>query len=257
MHFLYGYDIVKDSISINPEQAAVVRQIFADYIGGEGGTLIARKLNERGIPAPQGGLWNPGRIAGIIQNEKFTGNSLLQKKFTADHLTKKQVRNIGQLPQYYAEGTHTAIIDMATFEQAKAVREQRRQHFKCEDTSQNRYPFTGKIICEQCGKHYKRKKAVGCFHWQCASFLQDGKAACAAKQIPEETLYEVCKEFNLDDIAEIRVPGNNRLVLVFYDGRRSERTWQDRSRRESWTEEMRQTARERVQKQHAERREAQ
>lgn len=52
----------------------------------------------------------------ILKNEKYLGNALLQKKYTADHLTKRLVRNHGELAQYYVEGTHDAIIDTDTYE---------------------------------------------------------------------------------------------------------------------------------------------
>jgi hypothetical protein len=164
------------------------------------------------------------------------------------------------MTQYFVEETHPAIIDEVTFEKAKQIREERAIHFKAKDTSPNTYPFSGKILCEYCGKNYQRKKAVGKFNWQCSTFLREGKAVCPAKQIPESTLMAVTAEvlglaeFDEDvfknRISEIRVPGDNRLAFFFSDGRIVNREWQDRSRRESWTEEMKQAARERALLQH-------
>lgn len=225
LRFLYGYDIKKGVIKINPEQSRVVRIIFDDYIGGMGATLIARKLNDMEIPAYCGGRWSATRVNDIIRNEKFIGDALLQKTFISDHLTKKSVSNKGQLPQYYAENVIPAIIDRATFEAAQILRTERGEHFNAKDNSANRYLFTGKIVCENYGKNYKRKKGVGCFYWQCSTFLQDGKAYCPAKQIPEGTLYAATAEalglaeFDAavfaEHIAEIRVPKHNKLVFVF------------------------------------------
>jgi len=56
------------------------------------------------------------------------------------------------------------------------------------------YPFTGKILCENCGKHYKRKIANGKHYWQCATFLELGKNECHAKQIPDEILTALALE---------------------------------------------------------------
>jgi len=178
---------------------------------------------------------------------------MLQKKFTTDHLTKKRLRNHGERPRYFARETHPAIIDEETFEAVRRIREDRAAHFNAGDHSRNAYPFSGKILCGHCGKHYKRAKGVGKFNWQCSTFLQEGKAHCAAKQAPEETLMAVAAEvlglaaFDetvfKNSISEIRIPGGNRLVFVFSDGATVERVWQDRSRRESWTEEMREAAR--------------
>lgn len=257
LRFIFGYDIEKSMVAINEEQAAIVRMIFEDYIGGMGGSLIAKKLREMGIPALRGGTWNAERVIALIKNEKYTGNALLQKKYVADHLTKKEVWNKGRLPQYYAEDTHPAIIDMETFEMAREIMERRRSHSKNKkDVTPPRYPLTGKIVCERCGKRYKRKKAVDKWHWQCSTFLQEGKAVCPAKQVPEETLMAVTAEvlgltaFDeavfADRIAEIQVPEANRLVFVFYDGQKVERTWADRSRADSWTDDMKQAASDRM-----------
>ena len=112
--------------------------------------------------------------------------------------------------------------------------------------------FTGRIVCCQCGKRYQRKVTRSEVAWNCATFLRLGKAYCQTKQIPEEILKQetaavlgLC-EFNeavFDErIAEIRVPAFNHLIFVFRDGTQTERVWQDKSRRESWTDEMKEQA---------------
>ena len=261
----YGYDIRKDSIEIIEDQATVVRKVFENYIGdgtpegGMGVTLIARKLNKLGIPAYNGGMWHSSVLTALLKNEKLTGNALLQKSFVSDHLTKRQVQNIGQLPQYYAEGTHPAIIDQATFEKAQTIMAQRAEHFSIRKGGKKMvYPFTGKILCDSCGMNYQRKTTLGRPSWQCGTFLKHGKDHCPAKQVPEGTLLSVAAEvlglaeFNAEAfsarIAQIRISEANRLVFVFCDGRTEDRVWKDRSRSESWTDDMRQTARERQQR---------
>ena len=189
----------------------------------------------------------------LLQNEKVTGNALLQKKYTTDHISKKQKRNKGEKTSYFAEGTHPPIISTEIFETAERIRRERAVRFNAQDTSKNTYPFSSIIHCGHCGKKYKRKKGVGKFYWQCATFLQEGKTVCPAKQIPEKTLQAVAAEvlglakFDAmvfkSKISEIRVPGDNRLAFVFSDGSIAHREWQDRSRRESWTAEMREAAR--------------
>jgi DNA invertase Pin-like site-specific DNA recombinase len=253
LSFMYGYQIKKGKIKIDPKQAEVIRMIFNDYINGMGGSLIAKKLHEMKIPALHGGKWSVKYIIAIIQNEKYTGNALLQKTYIKDHLTKAQVWNRGVLPQYYVEGTHPAIIDMATFEKAKVILESRRKHYNTKDTSKNRYPFSGIIRCTNCGRNYKRKTTKGKVSWQCSTFLEKGKSSCHAKQIPEGTLYaESAEVLGLDafdaevfkmHITEIRVPEFNHLVFVFHDGHTVEKVWKDRSRSESWNDAMREDAR--------------
>ena len=137
-----------------------------------GTAKISKRLNEQGVPAMLGGRWSATRIGDIIGNEKVTGNALLQKFFSTDHLTKKQKINRGEKPRYFVEGTHPAIIDTATFETARRICQERGAHINAADNSKNAYPFTGKILCENCGKRYKRKKAVKIFTWQCSTFLQ-------------------------------------------------------------------------------------
>ena len=120
------------------------------------------------------------------------------------------------------------------------------------------YPFTGMIVCGNCGARYRRKTTNGRVAWNCTTFLCDGKAACHTKQIPESILYELTNDalgldaFDADvfkaAIKEIRVPAFNHVVFVFNDGHEVERVWQDRSRSESWTDEMREKAREHAQK---------
>ncbi|PYG85717.1 DNA invertase Pin-like site-specific DNA recombinase [Ruminiclostridium sufflavum DSM 19573] len=257
LRFMFGYRIEKGEVEVDPETADIVRMIFEDYIDGMGGSLIAKKLREMGVPALRGGTWNAERVVAIIKNEKYTGNALLQKKYVSDHLTKKEVWNKGRLPQYYSEDTHPAIIDMETFEMAQEIMERRRNRFgNKKDVTPNKYPFSGKIVCESCGKNYKRKVTAGKPYWQCSTFLQDGKDYCHAKQIPEDILHTVTAaalglavfetEAFTDRIAEIRVPEANKLVFVFHDGRFVERVWHDRSRADSWTDEMKQAARDRM-----------
>jgi len=235
---MYGYDYKNGKITINEEQAAVIRLMFEWYIGGLGMTAIAHRLNAQGIPACMGGKWNPTRLGEILGNEKMTGNTLLQKKYSADYLTKKQKTNRGEKPQYFSEATHPAIIGIDIFETAKRIRRERAAHFNAKDNSENTYPFSGKIICGYCGKKYKRKKGVGRFYWHCSTYLQEGKATCPAQQIPEDILLKIADA----DFKEIRVPKPNTIILVMPDGSEAERLWQHKSRRESWTDEMKAAA---------------
>jgi DNA invertase Pin-like site-specific DNA recombinase len=278
LRFLYGFDVEKGNISINGEQAAVVRQIFADYLAGFGGAKIAQRLNAAGVPAYGGGQWDARRILDLVRNEKLAGEAVLQKTFVADHLTKKQIRNRGQLPKYHVEGALPAIVSPAAFAAAQEIRAERAGKFKARDVSANRYPFSEKITCGLCGKHYRRRQkkrgprkdfslwgkgaareqttfphglcaetegADFVATWQCAAFLEKGKAACGAKQIPEEILYALTAGLGgVENITEIRALPENRLCFVLKDGTEAARTWQDRSRRESWTPEMREKARE-------------
>ena len=260
LRFLYGYQITRGKIEINPVQAAVVANIFHHYIGGMGCMRIAKTLNFLKVPSFSGRPWNMHQILFTLKNEKYTGNALLQKSVIVDHLTKKKVKNAGQLPKYYAKGTHPAIIDMDTFQCAQKILAERGEKFAPNQMAAKTYIFSGYIQCGICGKNYRRKHtAVGTKYekvvWICTTFNTLGKTACNSKQIPESILQAKAAEalgltvfdetIFADKVAEIRVPSPDKLVFVFRDGRRAEVSWQNRSRRESWTEEMKQTARER------------
>ena len=121
-----------------------------------------------------------------------------------------------------------------------------------------RYAFTGKIVCGNCGKHFQRKTTKGRISWLCSTYLEHGKSACPAKQIPEETILRAAAdalgqehfdatEFNRR-IERIEVPEPNRFIFIFFNGDSIEYDWAHRSRSESWTDEMKQAARERDQK---------
>lgn len=251
---MYGYHITKDGISVNEEEATVVRGVFDDYLNGKGYSAIARRLRNENATTMKGGAWTVCRVSEILANEKYAGNALLQKEFIADHLTKKKLPNKGSLPMYFAEGTHDAIISPDTFEKAREIRESRAQAAK-PHTPTERYPFSGMIRCPVCGKNYRRRICRGKAVWNCSTFLSYGKGACFGKQVPEDTLISLTAEvlgINAFDestfrkqIAELIATTPNRVICVFKDGRCLESEWKDRSRGESWTVEMRSTAAER------------
>lgn len=253
LRFMFGYRIDKGEVEIDPELATIVMMIFKDYIGEMSGGKIAEKLKMMNIPRPFGGEWCSERVIEIIKNEKYTGNALLQKKYVADHLSKKLVHNNGQLPKYYAECTHPAIIDQETFDKAQAVLNSRRLKNKTKSGPCSRYPFSSLLQCGLCGKKYKRKDRKGKVAWYCSTFLQKRKAACPSKQVPESVLYSLSagvlglKEFNAEvfrkEIAEILVPEPGKLIFVLHDRHTVEKLWQHKSRSECWTIEMRDTVR--------------
>lgn len=253
LRFMYGYKVARGSVMIDPNQAATVRMIFDDYINGMGGGMIAKKLTKMGIPPLRSDKWTADSVMAIIKNEKYTGHAVLMKKFVKDHLEKKLVINKGELPKYVARDTHPAIIDEATFEMAKEILDIRRSLSRVITDNRNRYPFSGMIVCGHCGKKYKRKALGGSVVWKCSTYLNKGKDVCPARQIPDSVLYEMSAEVlnqtNFDEkrfkdeISEILVHTDQRLVFFFRDGRKIEKFWHKKSRSESWTTQMREAAR--------------
>ncbi|MEA5013427.1 MAG: recombinase family protein [Candidatus Limiplasma sp.] len=249
---IFGYRIHRGTFSIIPEEATIVQMIFADYLSGMGRNAIYRKIVARGIPTKTGQNWSDSTLDEVLRNEKYVGDLLLQKGFREDHLTKKDRRNRGELPQYYVRDHHEPIIARADFDRVQAMLKARGEYFHPYEYQPTDYPFRGKLICGNCGKAYNRKTTLGKVAWKCATYLQLGKAYCHAKQIPEDILMDTTasvlglSEFDETvfraQIQEIRVPAFNHLVYVFKDGTEETRVWQDKSRRDSWDESMRQQA---------------
>ena len=232
-----------------------MREIFDRVIAGETFGAISRDLNKRGIPGALGGKWCVQRIHDIVANEKYMGNAMLQKHYRNNHLEKKKCRNTGELPMFYAEETHPAIIDKDTFAAAQTVLKKNHEAAKDRPFPQ-KSEFTGKIYCPLCRKNYKRNTSNGSIGWNCSTYLSQGKAYCHGKKIPDATLQVVCAEvLGIEDynstvfdtlIDRIEVPEDNHLRFIFKDGRTEERTWAAYSRRDSWTAEMKQAAAERT-----------
>lgn len=258
---MLGYKRTADgSLEIIPEEAVIVRRIFSDYLSGIGKLKIANTLNEERISTINGCTWTPEDIRRILQNEKYAGNMLLQKSYRENHITKKCRKNNGELPQYYVEESHEPIIEPKIFELVQGLIKTRSDKFTEEKTTAT-YPFTGKIKCGCCFKNYRRKTTATGVVWICSTYNTKGKKHCPkSKQIPEEKLYTACcevlglSEFDENifksEIQQIIVPAPNRIKFIFQGGTKKTVEWQDRSRSESWTEDMRKIAGERSKKWH-------
>lgn len=258
---MLGYRLIDGVLQIIPEEAAVVKMIFADYLAGMGKIAIAKKLDRLGVPPMRGNVWRKSTIMRILRNEKYTGDMLLQKTFNPDYMSKKSVENRGELPQYYVENSHEPIIDKETFRQVQQEMCRRAKAIGMIEKSSIVYSFTSLIRCGLCGKFYRRKianagskyaKAV----WICGTFNERGKSACPSRQIPEDILIEktavVLNKAEFDHntlsayLTEIVVSAPDQLTYVFKDDHTEVITWQNRSRRDSWTDEMKQAAREKT-----------
>ena len=244
---MLGYRYHNGTLVIEPREAEIVRRIFREYLSGKGVVTIANGLNADGIVTRYGNQWHKRSVTCVLQNYAYTGNLLLQTTFRENHLTKRSMPNDGQLPKYHAKGTHEPIISMEDFTAVQAEIEKRSaKHASKGKNYAARYPFSGLIVCGNCGKHYRRKITASGPVWICSTFNQQGKAACPSKQIPEPALLALTTDMALSDLTEICAENGNRLVFRFRDGSESVKRWQDRSRAESWTPEMREAARQKA-----------
>ena len=138
---------------------------------GMGKNGIARELNRRGIPAKDGGIWHESVVHTILRNEKYQGDLLLQKQYRVDHLSKIDRPNLGELPQYLVRDDHEAIVSREVFEEVQQSIRERAAAFPEGHGVRAHYPFSQRLICGHCGKHYKRRVNSGKIAWQCLSLI--------------------------------------------------------------------------------------
>ena len=253
---LLGYRYKDGKYVIQPEEAETVRRIFELYLSGHGCLAIAKILNAEGRVTRHGNKWYYNAIQKIIRNDTYTGNLTLQKTFREDHISKRVLINHGELPKYYAEETHEAIIDQETFDKVQSEIARRAASRKKLPEHRSVYPFTGKLTCAICGKNYHRKINARGPIWICPTYDHYGKSTCASKQISEDILLSVSakilelSEFDAvvfdEKVSGIQVCPGNKLIYRMSDGTEQEIVWKDRSRRESWSTEMKEKARQKT-----------
>ena len=161
---------------------------------GMGTERIARQLNGEGIPTKRNGNWTGTTIRGMVKNEKYTGDVLLQKTFTDEHFNRKV--NQGELDQYLIENHHEAIITHADFEAANRMLEYQASQKNVAAGSRkylNRYPFSGKIECMECGDTFKRRIHTSTHSkyiaWCCSTHIKN-KDECSMLFIREERIHQ-------------------------------------------------------------------
>jgi len=159
-----GYDKdEKGNLIINKEQAKLVRRIYQDYLDGYGFKRIATQFEQEKISKWDGTFkWNYSHIKRILTNEKYKGDALLQKTYTVDFLSKKRAVNDGDVPQYYVENSHPAIVDRDTWEAFRTEMVRHREYADKHgldkiDHANDKQPLSGRIICGHCSKAYWRK----------------------------------------------------------------------------------------------------
>ena len=185
----YGYVLENGKLKISEPEAEVVRQIFAWYLDGYGVQQIMQMLNEAGIPTSKHlEKWGKAHVRYILDNEKYTGDSVYQKNYTADTVPFRVKKNYGQMPMYYVSGTHEGIIPKEIFEKAQALTNARKQAIPY--TKMQYYPLTRKLICPYCGKKFGRtaKKRIRVF-WICATHHKSAES-CPNPAVEEYVIYE-------------------------------------------------------------------
>lgn len=176
---------------IVPDQAETIRFIFDRYLAGDTLRALKARLEADGVPYITGEpTWNISGLQSILQNEKYCGDVLLQKTFIQDCISKKVVKNTGQLPKILIQNHHEPIISRDTFDAAQEETARRRAAAASTKKStpsglgkySGKHALTGVLVCGECGTLYRRcvwtqkgqKRPV----WRCVSRLDYGKRVC-------------------------------------------------------------------------------
>lgn len=209
-----GYDRGSNGeLIINEEQAKIVRKIYGYFLQGRSPYQIAKLLAEQEVPTPSGkGKWCGATVKSILTNEKYKGDALLQKSITIDFLTKKIKTNEGEVPQYYVEGDHEAIIQPEIFDRVQLLMEARSGG---RNRSSSVNLLSGKIKCGDCGSWYgskvwhsndKYRRVI----WQCNHKFDGGKK-CTTPHLDEETVKQLfIKALNI-------IAGERDLIIAGFE----------------------------------------
>lgn len=189
-----GYDRGENGQPIiNQEEAKTVLLIYHLFLQGKTAAGICKHLEGLCIPTPSGKKkWSQTTVMSILQNEKYKGDALLQKKFTVDFLTKKQKVNEGEVPQYYVENSHPAIVTATDFD---AVQDEIARRQSLGRSYSGSSAFASKLICGDCGGFYGQKvwhstDAYRRVIWRCNSKFK-GEAKCETPTLDIETIQQM------------------------------------------------------------------
>lgn len=261
---IYGYRWDGDNLVIEPEEAKIVKLIFQMYLNKVSAERMEIELKEKGVIATNGGYFNIGTIRDMLLNITYTGNLLLQKSYTPNPLVRRKVKNNGELPKYYVENNHEAIIPMEMFMQVQEERKRRKAEGQRANFGKNITCFSCRVKCPICGKNYMRNSrsknsdGIKAHIWICGTRLIGGSKACPGKTINEIALKRVsAKVLGLDEfdsnafdeqIEKVIVVGDDLLEFHFNDGKIIIEKWEYNARKEYWTEEKRRERGEKLKK---------
>ena len=185
----FGYSVKDGQMTINEEEAKWVRWIFEEALRGTCSAAIAKRLNEMKVPTRRKGNWTGTTIRGVLKNEKYIGDCLFQKTYSDFRFRRH--KNHGECDQFYVTDHHEAIISREDFEAVGALLQQRERekNIKKEELRINNiYPFSGKVVCGQCGSKLQRHiNSTGSLKypvWVCRQHLADARS-CSMKYVRE------------------------------------------------------------------------
>ena len=236
---LLGYKKGENGLpEIIPDEAEIVKEIYRSYLDGMSLRQIADTLNSRGIKTKhKNTAWTPETVKGILKNEKYSGDAILQKTYVTDCITKKTRKNNGELPMYIVKNHHDPIISRNDFNrvQEEMARRSAKRNIaeKLTKTEQGKYSakyaLSELLICGECGTHYRRvtwtAKGFKEIKWRCINRIQYGKKKChdsptIDEQPLQKAIVETINEFCevKDDVATVLREGVGEVLDLNLNG---------------------------------------
>ena len=169
-----GYNLEEGVLSATEDGISVVKFIFDSYLSGKNSREISEKLNSQ---QALNRTWTSKTVDYVLQNERYAGNALLQKRYTTDSFPRVKKRNRGERMQYYISDSNEAIITQELFDRAKELRQRR---------SVGQAVTHGRLCVRMrcsCGSRIRAKQVNGRWYWCCCR--HDEKGDCAIKPVPE------------------------------------------------------------------------
>ena len=179
---LLGYDVKDGCLTVNPEGAEIVRLIFYKYgVEKKGTTVIARELREAGYRTHSGNVkWSNTHIVKILKNEKYVGDLVQKKTITPDYLSHAKKYNHGEEEFVIIRDHHEPIIDRELWDTVQRELKKRNRNGELGAGHSNRYVFSGKIKCGECGASFvsrKKTRKDGSLYkrWSCYTATSEGQ----------------------------------------------------------------------------------
>ena len=179
---LLGYDVKDGCLTVNPEGAEIVRLIFYKYgVEKKGTTVIARELREAGYRTHSGNVkWSNTHIVKILKNEKYAGDLVQKKTITPDYLSHAKKYNHGEEEFVIIRDHHEPIIDRELWDTVQRELKKRNRNGELGAGHSNRYVFSGKIKCGECGASFvsrKKTRKDGSLYkrWSCYTATSEGQ----------------------------------------------------------------------------------
>ena len=218
----FGYIRENGILVFDPINADIVKMIYSDYLNGMGIESIVKKLNEMGsFNGKQGRKWYNSAVVYILTNEKYIGDTLLQKSYSTDSMPIKRNLNRGEKSQYLIRNSHAGIISESDFIKVKEVMANKRETYYRPFVSEN--CLKGRIVCGLCGSVYKRRNKRNKVYWGGSAHNKNADN-CISKPIPEDiikrTFISMCNKLILH-YKEILIPlqrGLNELKTIKFKG---------------------------------------